>query len=182
MKPRSFQAKSHSRRAFTRYIHNHQVLRVGGPKFAIPIALSQIGCRPQLLRIDASTQHCRAHIKKAWLFLPMHANMVAKHIVGRLLQNSWSNLYPSLRSNSCKNDSAVQPCWRNKILQAGALAIFPQTVRIAKNFSHGLAHRNTCSHRTKALSRTAKCGSVESPPPTRRENPILSSRCFRTAV
>ena len=31
---------------------------------------------------------------------------------------------------------------------------------------------STCSQPTNALSRAAKCGSAESPPPTRSENPV----------
>src|SRR5579864_814713 len=44
MKPRRFQSKSYRRGAFARHVHNHQVLRVRGAKFAISKALSQIGC------------------------------------------------------------------------------------------------------------------------------------------
>src|SRR6476646_7250420 len=94
MKSRGFQAKSYSRRAFARHVHNHQVLCVRGAKFAVSIALSQIGCGTQLLWIDASTQHCCANVKKIWLFLPMDANMVSEHIIGLLFNSSRLQLEP----------------------------------------------------------------------------------------
>ncbi len=81
------QAKSYSRGACARHVHNHQVLRVSRTKLAVSVTLSQIGRRAQLMRVDTSAQHCRANVVETGLLLPMDTNMVAEYIVGRLLEN-----------------------------------------------------------------------------------------------
>src|ERR1041384_287616 len=96
MKTRGFQAKNYGSGACSRHVHNHQVLRVGGAKFSVTIAVSQIRCHAQLLWSEASAEHCRANIEEAGLFLPMDANMVSEDIIRLQLHNPWLQLVPRL--------------------------------------------------------------------------------------
>ena len=89
---------------------------------------------------------------------------------------------PSRRSSSARNDAAVQP-WRRKRNFSRAFSRFSRSTSLSRKIADTAATTSTAwSHRTKASSRSPKCGSVERPPPTRREKPISSRAGWRMAV
>ncbi len=59
--------------------------------------------------------------------------------------------------------------FHEEILDAGAVAAFAQALLIAEDFGDGANDGERLSGSTKASRRTARWGSLERPPPTRRE-------------
>src|SRR6266849_10724493 len=73
---------------------------------------------------------------------------------------------------AAKKVSAVQPCWRKRNFKRARSRDWRRTSLVRKTSAIARATGRTCSQRMKALSFTARWGSVERPPAMRREKPV----------
>src|ERR1700757_3554493 len=73
---------------------------------------------------------------------------------------------------AAKKESAVQPCWRKRNFNRAFSRDWRRTSLSRKTSAMARATGRTCSQRMKAFSFTARGGSVERPPATRREKPV----------
>src|SRR5882762_10141503 len=82
-----------------------------------------------------------------------------------------SSANPSRSCNAARKESAVQPCCKKRNFSRARSRFWRSTLDSRKSSATPRTTGTACSHRTKAFKRTPRCGSVESPPATRKENP-----------
>ncbi len=136
--------------------------------------IRQIGCCEHLVRRDSAPQHRRAHVKIArLLLLAGFRRGRGKHPRVSLRARRDPNGNPLAVRVPFWKLSSVQPCCLNKYFSRARSRCCLSTsasrkIRVTPRMTSG-----TWFQCTKAFSRLAKNGSLERPPPTRKENPSL---------
>src|ERR1700720_3059457 len=94
-----------------------------------------------LLRTDSAAKHRGAHVAKAWLFLRMNSDVIAVHVVRRLL---------GLGGVELKSDSALQfflevgnrpSVAQKEKFQPRPLAVLAQLIGVSKQFGNAATYR-----------------------------------------
>ena len=99
----------------------------------------------------------------------MNADVVAEDVVGHLLRHAGIELEAEPRLQLGEEALRRPALAHEEILQPRAVAALAQPLLVAEDLRHAATTRTAWSGRTKASRRTARCGSFESPPPTRSE-------------
>src|ERR1700687_1531859 len=119
-------------------VHDEQVLHVRRAQFAGREAIGQIGGSAHLFRRNSSAENGSSHVAIARLLLRMNSHVVAINIRGRALFYRLIKLKSNPPLQFVQETLCRPSMPQEEELQPRPLAMFPQHIRVAKQFRNPL--------------------------------------------
>src|SRR6266849_7965832 len=151
------------------HVQDKEVLHPRRPQIARAIAQAEGGEGPELSGLEPAPQHRDAHIGEAVLLLRVYAHVIAVEVVGWGLGHGRLELLAHSPLELCLEAPGRPAVLEKEELEPGLLAVLAEDITVAEELGDAFDHGQRLMPGDERVE--ARCGSVESPPPTRSEKP-----------